>query len=239
MERYHDMIELLETVESNISALQESYKKAQKDEEVKSVLRPLVKSCLEHLRSVLEYSAQDIWSSYNTKSKKLYFPYGKDEALFKANIKRNLPGLIDNNQQAYSIIESIQPFKCGNDWLIELCNQTNFNKHNKLGNQIRQNSDKSTTNVGNLVSMQGGGTVTFSDCVYNGMPLGQGRPAVISGDMTVKEIKASIGIPVPVTREFDWVEFHFENSAVDTLTLIESSYERVRQYVSQLKGTLS
>ncbi|MCF9075694.1 hypothetical protein J8A22_24180, partial [Vibrio parahaemolyticus] len=71
MDRYEDIKELLDTVEGNISTLRAKYEEARKSENVKVVLRPLVKSTLEHLRSALEYSAQDIWSQYNTKSKKL------------------------------------------------------------------------------------------------------------------------------------------------------------------------
>ena len=89
---------------------------------------------------ILEYSAQDIWFSFNNKNKKLYFPYGKTEALFHANVKRNLPKLGDNNPNVLHLIQSLQPFNCGDDWLAELCDQTNFNKHNKLGKQVRKNS---------------------------------------------------------------------------------------------------
>jgi hypothetical protein len=233
MERYTDIIELLEEVKHNISSLHESYDQAKQDEALKEVLKPLVKSSLEHLRSVLEYSAQDVWDSYNNKSKKLYFPYGKDEALFKKNLKRNLPGLQD--KKLYALIESLQPHKCGENWLIDLCKQTNFNKHNKLRKQVRENSDKSTIDIGNLVRMDRGSTVKFSNCIYNGMPLGVGKPAVVSGDMSVKQIQENIGIPVLVTKMFEWVEFRFENSTVDTLYLIERAYTEISKYVKNLK----
>ncbi len=238
MERYEDSIELLKEVENNLERLREQYELARKDDNIKSFLRPLIKTTLEHLRSILEYSAQDIWSFYNTKNKKLYFPYGKDEALFKANVKRNLPNLQDH-PSIYKLIESLQPYSAGDDWLTELCDQTNFNKHNSLSKQVRKNSEKSTTDVGNLVRMSGGGTVTFTNCSYNGMPLGHGKPAVISGDMTTDEIKESIGIPIPVKREFDWVEFRFENSTQDTLQLIEKAHNEISIYIDKLKIELS
>lgn len=238
MERYEDIVELLKEVESNLSRLRDGYENARKDENIKSILRPLVKTSLEHLRSALEYSAQDIWASYNTKSKKLYFPYGKNEALFKANVKRNLPKLHEH-RKLHDIVESIQPHNCGDDWLVELCDQTNFNKHNSLGKQTRKNSTNSTTDVGQLARISGGGTITFTDCNYNGMPIGQGTPAVISGKMSTDEIRRNIGIPVPVTREFDWVEFRFENSTSDTLALIEKAHGEIAMYIENLKGELS
>lgn len=238
MDRYDDIKELLDTVEANISTLRVKYEEARKAENVKNVLRPLVKSTLEHLRSALEYSAQDIWSHYNTKSKKLYFPYGKDEALFQANIKRNLPNLKVEYPKIYSLIESLQPFKCNDDWLKQLCDQTNFNKHNRLTEQVRKNSESARTNVGNLVSMSGG-SVTFNNCSYNGMPLGHDKPAVISSEMSVDEIKKSIAIPIKVEREFDWVEFHFQDSAIDTLNIIETSHEKISYYIDNLKKLMS
>lgn len=238
MNRYEDITELLKEVESNLAKLQNEYDKARKDEKIKFVLRPLVKTSLEHLRSVLEYSAQDIWASYNSSIKKLYFPYGKDEALFKANVKRNLPKLHEH-KSLYEIVEFIQPHRCKDDWLIELCDQTNFNKHNSLGKQTRENSDNSTTDIGRLARISGGGTITFTNCSYNGMPLGRGAPAVISGKMPTEEIRKNIGIPVPVTREFDWVEFRFENSTKDTLQLIEKALSEISAYIEKLKNELT
>lgn len=238
MNRYNDIIELLTEVHFNITRLEEKYEKAKKDESIKDILRPLVKTCLEHLRSALEYSAQDIWSSYNNCSAKLFFPYGETEALFKANVKRNLPKLHEQ-RDLYNIVESIQPHVCGNSWLIELCKQTNFNKHISLGRQVRENSKKSVTQIGGLVRMGSGSTVTFKDCNYNGMPLGWGKPAVISGDMSTEEIRRNIAIPIPVSREFEWVEFKFENSEHDTLNLIKISHHEISQYIECLRLELS
>ncbi|MGR5150201.1 hypothetical protein ACQKP8_27100 [Photobacterium alginatilyticum] len=238
MDRYDDIKELLDTVEGNISTLKSKYDEARRAENVKTVLRPLVKSTLEHLRSILEYSAQDIWSHYNTKSKKLYFPYGQDDALFQANVKRNLPNLKTHYPAIYDLLESLQPFKCGDSWLKQLCDQTNFNKHNRLADQVRKNSEGSRTNVGNLVSMRGG-TVVFDNCSYNGMPLGQGKPAVISSDMSVDDIRKSVNLPIAIEREFDWVEFHFGDSAIDTLNLIESSYDKISSYIEELRKLTS
>jgi hypothetical protein len=239
LERFQDINELLDVVQYNINCLQASYEGAKKDDEQKSVLRPLVKTSLEHLRSILEYSAQDIWSSYNSKSKKLYFPYGKDEKLFKANLKRNLNGIREQRPKLSLLIESIQPHHCGDSWLKELCAQTNFNKHNKLGTQVRENSQKSTTAIGNLAKLGGDGTITFTDCRFNGMPLGHGKPAVISGDMSSKQIKENIGLPIPVSKEFEWVEFRFENSTIDTLSLLVKAHNEISKYIYKLELELS
>lgn len=87
--------------------------------------------------------------------------------------------------------------------------------------------------------MGSGSTVTFKDCNYNGMPLGWGKPAVISGDMSTEEIRRNIAIPIPVSREFEWVEFKFENSEHDTLNLIKISHHKISQYIECLRLELS
>ncbi len=87
--------------------------------------------------------------------------------------------------------------------------------------------------------MDSSSTVTFKDCNYNGMPLGWGKAAVISGDMSTDEIRRNIAIPIPVSREFEWVEFKFENSEIDTLNLIKRSYHEITQYIECLKLELS
>lgn len=87
--------------------------------------------------------------------------------------------------------------------------------------------------------MDSGSTVTFKECNYNGMPLGWGKPAVISGDMSTEEIRRNIAIPIPVSREFEWVEFKFENSEHDTLNLIKISHHEISQYIECLRLELS
>lgn len=93
MNRYNDISELLLAVRSGIDELDKAYASAAKNEDTKSVLRPLVKSSLEHLRSSLEYCAQDTHDSLFGGKRRLYFPYGKDEKHFNDSVANNLPGL--------------------------------------------------------------------------------------------------------------------------------------------------
>ena len=236
MERYEDIQELLDIVKENIITLEKSYEKAKQDDEQKMVLRPLIKSSLEHLRSVLEYSTQDIWLSYNNQEKKIFFPYGINRDYFNKSLNKNLPGVKNSKPKFHILIASLQPHKCNNNWLIDLCNQTNFNKHNKLSSQTRKNSSKSFTSIGNLAKIDSSSSIQFDNCMYNGMPLGQTEPVIIDGEMSVEEVKSSIGIPIPVSKEFDWVEFRFENSAIDTLGLIKKSNTYISNYISKLKN---
>ncbi|WP_273023582.1 hypothetical protein [Rheinheimera sp.] len=238
MERYGDIVEILREVETSIGKLQVMYEKARKDDEIKAVLRPTVKSTLEHLRSVLEYSAQDIRDFCKAENSKLYFPYGKNESLFRDNAKKNLPNL-HQDSKIYHIVESLQPHCCGDEWLSTLCDQTNFNKHNALGKQIRENSKSSTTDIGNFARVGGNAIVTIKNSSINGISIGCNGPVVVSRQRTTAEIQRDVGENIPVAREFDWVEFKFENTAKDTLSLIVKAHQEILTYIEKLRKELS
>lgn len=95
----------------------------------KKVSRPKVKSILEHLRSCLEYSAQDINAKFKVPKEKIYFPYAKNRDEFEKSLKRNLPNLESIFPDIYKEILLVQNFECGDDWLIRLCELTNSAKH--------------------------------------------------------------------------------------------------------------
>ena len=234
MDRHQEILELLETVRIDISEISEAYDKARRDEDLAVILRPKIKSCLENLRSCLEYSAQDIWRSYTKKKNSVYFPYGKTEHLFQCSVKKNLPALQARAPKIYELILSLQPFAGGGEWLGNLCKYTNFNKHNGLSPQVRKNSTLSTTSFGSMIRAEGAVTVVMKGCTYNGIPISKSGALTISPDKRVSEISEDINIPVSITREFDWVRFELDDSITDVRELIIESYSRVSDYVSDL-----
>jgi hypothetical protein len=236
MERFEDITELLNTINEKIKLIEEKYNVAKNDEMIKSILRPEIKSTLEHLRSILEYSIQDICTHYNIKKNKIYFPYG-EEKYFRKNIKTNFSFIDD--KRIYTLIESLQDFKSKNKWLIELCRQTNFNKHIQLSKQIRTNSLASRTNIGNLISIDNSSSITLKNCSLNGINIGENAPVHISGEMSKHDIQNIIDSKIPISKEFDWVEFRFENSTIDTLDLIKKSYININKFVNDLKNLLT
>ena len=68
MKRKSSVIELLAESEELLTVIDDIYRNAEKTEDIVGVAKPKVKSCLEHLRSSLEYIAQD--SSEITGSRK-------------------------------------------------------------------------------------------------------------------------------------------------------------------------
>lgn len=234
MQRYQDIGELLQEVDQGIRNLKDTYSAAAKDEYAKVVNRPLIKSCLEHLRSCLEYSAQDIFQKKIGGQKSPYFPYGENEKKFIGSVSNNLPGIEKLAPNIYKLIAEIQPFNCGDDWLTSLCKHANFNKHNGLSKPERVNSPGSTTSIGGLAEISGNASMTMINCSVNGVPIGLERPLVLSGQRTVKEMQNELPGFITVSRQFDWVEFRFPGTAIDTVALIEKSHQFIGQFVAQL-----
>lgn len=107
-----DIKELLEHTQKEISSISEQAK-------IGTIDKVALKNTLENLRSVLDYAAKDIQRKLKdiAKSKipeKVYFPYGQRENHFKKSVDRNLPSLLAHLPTIYTLVQNIQPFKCGN-----------------------------------------------------------------------------------------------------------------------------
>jgi hypothetical protein len=229
-----NVIELLDEARALLAGIEQAYVQAKTAESVVVVARPKVKSCLEHLRSALDYIAHDLLEITDPpkRPKRVYFPYGDDAKLYQDSLKRNLPGL---DLKYYSALESLQPHACGDDWLIQLCHVTNFNKHIRLENQVRQNSPESTTNLGNLVHGIGPGSqVVFDNCFYNGRPIARSGRLVVTSDKPVAEIERELDAPIPVHREYKWVKFVLTGSGIDVLELLQKSHDRIRGFTDEV-----
>lgn len=234
MRHKSNVLELLDEARELLVGVEHAYAQAKTAESVLVVARPKVKSCLEHLRSALDYIAHELSETTDPakRPKRIYFPYGKDSGLYLNSLRQNLPGL---HPKYHPVLESLQPHSCGDEWLIQLCHVTNFNKHVKLQDQERRNSPESITNVGNLVHGIGPGSqVVFENCFFNGMPIARSGKLVITSDKPVAEIERELGVPIPVTREYRWVKFVLTGSGVDVLELLQKSHNRIRQFTDEV-----
>ena len=133
--RQQDIKSLLAEVNENISIIEQEIKKVISDKSIKEILKPKVKTCLEHLRSCLDFCAHDIYEIIlqpilGTPNRRFYFPYGSSyEEFYSSLCKNKFKQLIRHNEKIYDLIESIQPFRLKNNWLLDLCKSTNYNKH--------------------------------------------------------------------------------------------------------------
>ncbi|MBJ7900769.1 MAG: hypothetical protein GC158_12820 [Cyanobacteria bacterium RI_101] len=229
MKRKKDIQELLDEVEFNLDRIKKIYENAQKSEDILIVARPKVKSCLDHLRSALDYLAHDLSDETNSAKtpKNVYFPYGKNKKNFMSSLNKNLPEL---EEKFVAFLETVQPFSCGDQWLINLCQLNNFNKHVELKDQTRVNSQESITHVGNLVRMDSTSTVVFGkNSRINGIPITKGEDLIITGDKSIAQIHEELNISMNIKRNYKWVKFIIKDTGVDILSLIEKSHNEIRK----------
>lgn len=243
MPRIADIKELLTEVEEISSTLSNSYENAREDRNILQISRVKVKSALEHLRSILDYSALDAYLHvYKSKPGKLYFPYAVNEALFNKHLANNFKSLRQKNPNIYNLIASVQPHMSGSNWLIDLCRYTNTNKHNNLTSQVKKTKDSVT--IGNLIKLSGDSTVTFLNSTVNGIQIGKdsSTPVTISDAMADEEIVSQLNSDnpyLPVTRVAEEVNFFIDGSNNDALKFIQDAKTRISQFVDQLYAEIN
>lgn len=236
--RYEDSKEVLAYAEELINQIASAYVKAATDEELLAASKTQIKGAVEGIRSALEYTAQDIWSSYTTKKNSVYFPYGKDEAAFLISVQKNLPALKEQVPSLFSLVESVQPHFTGESWLVQLCAVSNFNKHNGLSSQLRKNSPGNRTDIGGMIRVINSENVTINTLV-NGKPIGKNGPVIVSTSASTKDIRSQLVESISVTREFDWVEFHIDTTGADALVMLKKALKGVRFFVEGVNSEIN
>lgn len=225
MKRLESAHELLDEVAELIVGVEAAYVHAKTTQSVVVIARPKVKACLEHLRSVLEYIASELAETLSVKPKRWYFPYGSDPKLYAESLQRNLPGL---DSKFKPLLESVQPFICGDAWLLHLAGASNFNKHVSLQEQERKNVDPQSLRIGNLVHIEGG---TIGQLIVDGRLINP------KGPLTVETEAIDLRVPAghPVTKTYRDVKFILKGSGVDLLELLRTSHGRITQFVSEME----
>ncbi|WP_051168016.1 hypothetical protein [Marinospirillum minutulum] len=226
MNRESSVNELIAESEELLAVIDGIYRNAEKTEDIVGVAKPKVKSCLEHLRSSLEYIAQDL-SEFTGSSKtprNVYFPYGKDKSIFTKSLNQNLPDLENKFRDK---IESIQPYTCGDRWLIHLCKVTNDHKHDQLQEQTRINSPESMTMLGGgAAAVDGTGKIYMGSATINGIKMPEDY--VLTADKAVSDLQQ--GHSVSVERKYEWVKFVIKGTDIDVLDLLKRSHSNIREF---------
>ena len=140
--------ELLEDVKETYQLIS-SYQK---------IPRPKVKSILEHLRSCLEYAAQDINAKLSIPKERFYFPYGETLKNLEEAAQKNLPLLRVERPEIFDEIKKLHNFENNNAWLKVFCDLTNHTKHNDALDI------KSDQEVVNSVLVSAGGVNLLQAC---------------------------------------------------------------------------
>ena len=116
MKRYSDVLALIQESEDQFNEVKALYDKALRDKSLD--IRIKVKNLMENLRSILDYTAHDIYESIceshrrklgKRKPRNIYFPYGRTEDDFKSSITNSLPDLEVLSKPIFGIIKNVQP----------------------------------------------------------------------------------------------------------------------------------
>lgn len=238
MSRHNDQLELLETAKVTIDAIFLEYNAARGDDEIIQVSRVPIKSCLENIRSAFEYIAMDIYESYSKKQSRIYFPYGETEKKFESSVERNLPGLAEQAPVLYGLVESVQPHLCKDKWLLELCNATNFNKHNRLSNQVRRNAGRSIVEIPGVFYFEGVNEVIIENVTVNDTPMAIGK-LVIQNDRPLKDMREQLHPQFGLSRTFDWVEFKLDTVDYDIHKLLVKAHSEASRLANEVAAQIA
>lgn len=143
----------------------------QKGKESGTLSNPDVKTALEHLRTSLEYLHHDIHKKLRKKAQRnTYFPFGNTKQNYTQNRNKNLPGIESQFPALSSLIENIQPFQSGDDWLTVMCSLTNQVKHTSPIELSEKKSTKVALSIGGAIMFftSGQSKITMTGGTMNG-----------------------------------------------------------------------
>lgn len=192
-----------------------------------------IKSCLEHLRSGLEYLANDIYDKLTNipenQRKDIYFPYGKP--VFIEKYLSRLSTSHETIQILREFLTSIQPYHTGEEWLVMMCNLTNDAKHRRpipLDKEEVITSQTISAGGVNLIHIAGAGTgrVQFEGCFVNGRPL---QDFVYDNG---KITSSGIGIPASlnITKE---KKIRFHGHDYEVIPFLEKCFNELQIFIKK------
>jgi len=235
MSRRSDINMLMADCEIKYKKIKNKYNEALRNKSLD--LRIPVKNLMENLRSSLDYMAHDIYEHICkpdriakglSDPKNIYFPYSKKAVDFPSRISSSFPNLKILSSSVYSHIESIQPFRCGDSWLYDLCRILNENKHDRLVPQERKETEIYT------VSGQHGSISIYKNPGTNitskpGAVKIMGVPSEFKGDHVITNSKGQLK-----HKLIKWVAFNFEGTSINIIALLDKSVPKIKIFADFL-----
>ncbi|EJS65821.1 hypothetical protein CN425_02245 [Bacillus cereus] len=229
---------LIEECEELLGQIDDKFRKTFENPENIEVAVPKVKTFLEHCRSILEYTAQDIFElvvpeqerirKLKSRDNNVYFPYGSTTKIFRSSVSRSLPGLMSSNAQVYSLVEGLQDYKRDKEkeFLTYMCRETNYNKHDDLSENERQST--MYTQIGSAAKIGQGASVLFQDCVINGVPTG--TFSVENGQIRGNINPRLLGEIV----QYEEGQYVFKGTKRSVVQFLQFSLNEIKQFVDDL-----
>ncbi len=216
--------------EEILPKIEKEYQESLNEQTVSDDLKLDIQSFVGHLRSVLDYLANDIVETHcpNANSRdRLYFPITSDSANFTRVMNRSYPDLSANCPNLYNFLDSIQPYQNEhNKWLTKFNKVNNEQKHNDLMEQTRTETRivKVSGRRGDSVSWGSG--VTFGSGVsVMGVPIDPRTQMPVQNNMVKTEVKI-------------WVDFKFDGIDVSVIWLLRESLNRIKEISTEIRRNL-
>jgi len=235
MTRQNDVNALLHDSREKHDDIKNKYEEALKNKSLD--LRIPVKNLMENLRSALDYMAHDIYEQVckpdrNSRGlpdpRNVYFPYSKEASAFPSSIGSSLPNLSSLSPNIYSLIEAIQPFRCGDSWLYDFCKVLNENKHERLVPQERvetQQYEVKGQHGSVSISREPGISVTSTPGAVKIM----GVPTDFRGDHIATHPAGNLKHQIKT-----WVAFKFDGTDINIIALLNKAVPGINGFSDSL-----
>ena len=240
MSRKNDVAAILKAASEQLNEVKAKYDDALRNKSMD--LRIPVKNLMENLKSSLDYMAHDIYeaccrpgrsASGQPDPKNIYFPYAKTEQDFRSRVCALLPGLQSQAAVVYDLLLSIQPFKCNDTWLYDLCSVLNENKHERLVPQERKETETySVKGQHGSVTIRRGPRSSVTS--KPGAVKIFGVPAQFMEDAIATDARG--GLEHVITR---WVSFVFEGTNINVVDLLNKSVANIPEFAHELYTNIS
>ena len=218
----------LKRAEEILPKIEVEYKNSLHKKSVSEDLKLDIQTFCGHLRSSLDYLAQEVVEKYCTgKKSRLYFPISDSDASFTKNLNDNYPGLEKSCAELHAFLRSIQPYKNSNNlWLRHFNQINNDNKHDDLVEQTRV--ETKTVNV----TSPSGGSVSYGP----GVTFGAG--VIIMGVPVDPRTQLPVPNSIVKTEIITWVDFQFQTLNISALHLLKDAllnikviHEKINSYL--------
>lgn len=222
--------DLLDRVDRDLKNLEADYQKSLSTKAISADLRIDIKNICGNLRSVLDYLAKDIRETCcpgANPQDRFYFPIFSKPQEYQSQAAKWYPDLQTKNPNAWSYLESVQPYQSAFAWLGQLNQINNENKHDDLVEQTRVDTPRVTVNT------PGGGSVSWDP---RGVRFGSG---VFIGGVPI-DPRTQLPVPHPsqTVERVVWIDFRFGDPDVSVLQLLRDSVAGIRKIATELEMLL-
>jgi hypothetical protein len=220
---------LLDKASGQVGTIEAEYKKSLHAQAIDPALKIDIKNACENLRSVLDYLAADIRERHcpaASVADRFYFPVLPDKKTFDQRLDQWFPGLRLASPAVVSVLEAVQPFQAGHEWLRLFNRVNNENKHGDLVEQTRVESHQTR------VTGQGGGQVSW------------GSGVTFGGGVSVMGVpidpRTQLPVPHPSIKveRITWVDFQFAGIGFSALGLVKQALAGIGKIESAVRPLL-